>query len=193
MTIIVKSISEMKGRVSGGKHFDDFKDIIANQTYGGANNIKKIDIKAITDISISIFFIDSIRFVYNVVTKNGTSYEHQGNKLGTGPGTDQPPFDIATHGELIEIRGRIGKSTDGYVRTLRFITSQTTLNCGTDSPDYEEFVFPPNVVIFGNSENYINSIGVYEIIGIENVTESNSIAPSTTAVIPYAATETIFC
>nr|CAG8527436.1 10010_t:CDS:2 [Entrophospora candida] len=183
MTIIVKSISEMKGRVSGGKHFDDFKDIVANQTYGGAVNIKKIDIKAITDISISTgtFFINSIRFVYNVVTKNGTSYEHQGNKLGTGPGTDQPPFDIATNGELIEIRGRIGISTSGYVRTLRFITSQTTLNCGTDSPDYEEFVFPPNVVIFGNSDLYINSIGVYEIIGIENVTESNSTALSTTA------------
>ncbi|CAJ0626895.1 13727_t:CDS:1, partial [Entrophospora sp. SA101] len=205
MTIIVKNILDAKGG-NGGTHYDDFKDIISNSTkYGGFVNIKKIDVKGITDIK-SGDFLESIRFVYNVMRKDGTLYEHQGTKRGQGlKGLDQTPFDFAANGGLTEIRGRIGAFTSGdtAINYLMFTTPKQTLEYGKSNPKEQEFVLPPGV-IFGNSGDFIDSIGVYEIAEeeqlvktvtstiIETITESTSTVPFVTAVTPYAATETIF-
>ncbi|CAH1757229.1 16938_t:CDS:1 [Entrophospora sp. SA101] len=204
MTITIKSISDANGG-NGGTHYDDFKDIIANPTYGGFANIKKIDVKGITDIK-SGDFLESIRFVYNIVTKNGMSYEYQGTKRGQGiRGVVQTPFDFADNGGLTEIRGKLDILVGGatVIKYLMFKTPKQTLGYGKDDPAKQEFVLPSGV-IFGNTGTNVDSIGVYEIAEeeqlvktvtstiIETITESTSTVPSVTTVTPYAATETLF-
>nr|CAG8646431.1 7211_t:CDS:1 [Entrophospora candida] len=205
MTITIKSISDAKGG-NGGTHYDDFKDIIANPTYGGFANIIKIDVKGITDIKSGGGYIESIRFVYNVVTKNGMSYEYQGTMRGLGIGGDvQTPFDFAGNGGLTKIRGRVGVLASGepVISYLMFTTPKQTLEYGINNPKEQEFVLPPGV-IFGNCGKFVDSIGVYEIAEeeqlvktvtstfIETITGSTSTVLSVTTVTPYAATETLF-
>nr|CAG8594523.1 1546_t:CDS:2 [Entrophospora candida] len=190
---------------NGGTHYDDFKDIIANPTYGGFANIIKIDVKGITDIK-SGDYLESIRFVYNIVTKNGMSYEYQGTKRGQGiRGVDQTPFDFVANGGLTEIRGKLDILMGGatVVKYLMFKTPQQTLGYGKDDPAKQEFVLPSGV-IFGNIGTNVDSIGVYEIAEeeqlvktvtstiIETTTGSTSTVLSVTTVTPYAATETLF-
>ncbi|CAH1763195.1 2283_t:CDS:1, partial [Entrophospora sp. SA101] len=197
MTILVKSISEVQGG-GGGTLFDDFKDILSNLTFGGAANIKKISVKGVTDIK-SNDFLETIRFVYNVVTKDGTSYEHQGNKRGLGiGGPDQVPFDFAANGDLIEIRGRTGVDPGGstVVRYLMFKTPQKTLEYGKNIPSVKEFVLPPGV-IFGNSGNTVDSLGAYEVAEIvdnatSTITETMAESTKTVTITADAVAETMF-
>ncbi|CAJ0747870.1 17071_t:CDS:2 [Entrophospora sp. SA101] len=172
--------------------------ILSNLTFGGAANIKKISVKGVTDIK-SNDFLETIRFVYNVVTKDGTSYEHQGNKRGLGiGGPDQVPFDFAANGDLIEIRGRTGVDPGGstVVRYLMFKTPQKTLEYGKNIPSVKEFVLPPGV-IFGNSGNTVDSLGAYEVAEIvdnatSTITETMAESTKTVTITADAVAETMF-
>ena len=79
MTIIVEGISLSYGGKGGTSH-NDFNDIITNPSYGGSTKIKNIDIRSVEIYAGDV--IDSIQFIYNVVTDDGIIYSHTGNTYG---------------------------------------------------------------------------------------------------------------
>ncbi|RIA85233.1 hypothetical protein C1645_831088 [Glomus cerebriforme] len=169
MTIIVKSVSPKYGGDNNGNDYNDYNDIIA--AYGGATNIKSINIKSIEIQAGSI--VDSLQLTYNIVTLDGTSNNYQGNKYG-GSGGVKRDIIFADGEQLTRISGRYGKYSNctkiGY---LEFRTSKNTYRFGNDSGDTGKIAFTfPVGVIYGSGSRHLDNIGSIEIEGTIQPTTS---------------------
>jgi hypothetical protein len=160
MVISVKNISQKQGG-SGKFNHNDYEDII--NKYGGVTNIKSIKPMQAT-IKVGEV-IDSLQFVYNVVTEDGMSHYHKGNNCG-GSGGKEKHIDFANDEQIKKISGRYGKFEEAEViKYLEFQTSRAPYSFGVNSPEDSLFTLSGDILTCSNSDQ-LNSLGAYEIVEV---------------------------
>ncbi|CAB4423319.1 unnamed protein product [Rhizophagus irregularis] len=148
---------------NGGTNFDDFSLIINDPSFSGIA-ITKILIRKIEAHCENIAAF--IQFTYYIETIKGSSaYEFSGNKYGKGGGDTL--IQYFTYDEQVTgISGRYGpyaNTSSNVILNLEFHTSKNnTISCGKYSSLDTPFTLPVGV-FYGSSDDYVNSIGSYEI------------------------------
>jgi len=157
MVISVKNITQKQGG-NGGTNHDDYKDIL--DKFGGVTNITSIKPKQaiIRSGDSTTLPIESLQFVYNVVTEDGTPHDYTGNNCG-GSGGVAKSISFADDEQITGINGSYGVG----INYLHFQTSKGSYDFGKNSPADTLFTLPAGRVFFCNSGSSLDSLGTYEI------------------------------
>ena len=147
MVISIENISQKQGG-NGGIGYNDYEDII--NKFGGVTNIRSVKPKQA--IIRSGDAIDSFQFVYNVVTEDGISHDHTGNKCGGSGGIEQY-INFSDDEQITSINGRHGSFGGADVlKYLQIQTSRASYNYGISSPTDTSFTLQGDIIFCSSGE-----------------------------------------
>jgi len=178
MVISVKNITQKQGG-NGGTNHDDYKDIL--DKFGGVTNIASIKPKQaiVRSGDPKTLPIESLQFVYNVVTEDGTPHDYTGNNCG-GSGGVAKSISFADDEQITGINGSYGLGINGVgINYLNFQTSKGSYEVGKNSSTDTSFTLPAGRVFFCNSGSSLDSLGTYEI---EEVPTKTTTLPASTEI-----------